>query len=180
MTKDQIRKQIAQGRRSLTPDWIAQASLKIVHKIEQLDIFKQAQTIALYKAIAGEVDLEPLFPICWEKHKCTAIPVFDPIERKYSLSEVNHQTRYISAKYGIQEPELHAPLNLFDVDLILVPGVAFSLNGQRLGRGGGYYDRLMEGYKGKTIGVAFNFQITPTIPSESHDIPVNIVITEIL
>jgi 5-formyltetrahydrofolate cyclo-ligase len=64
------------------------------------------------------------------------------------------------------------------IELMAVPGVAFDRNGNRLGRGGGYYDRLLAGFSGLSAGVSFDFQLFPQIPSEPHDIPVDTIVTE--
>jgi len=69
-------------------------------------------------------------------------------------------------------------VSLSEVDLILVPGVAFDRSGNRLGRGGGYYDRLLKGYSGSVTAVAFNFQLFETIPTSAHDVPVGTIVTE--
>jgi 5-formyltetrahydrofolate cyclo-ligase len=65
------------------------------------------------------------------------------------------------------------------INLVAVPGVAFDLQGHRLGRGGGYYDRLLKGFAGVTAALAYDFQILPIIPIEPHDHPVDALVTEI-
>lgn len=178
MTKAQLRREIAEKRRALDSLWIANASLCMVAQLQRLDAFKTAQRIALYKTIAGEVDLECLFAACWDLGKRTSIPVFNRTLKIYELAEISAKTQYITGNYGIQEPEHPSLVPIDDMDLMIVPGVAFDANGNRLGRGGGYYDRLLEGFSGTTAAVAFEFQLFSEIPHESYDIPVNYIVTE--
>jgi len=81
-------------------------------------------------------------------------------------------------QFGIREPDGQCPtLSLDQIELVLVPGVAFDLNGRRLGRGRGIYDRLLMRVRGATCGVAFDEQIIPEIPVEAHDLHVKFVLT---
>ena len=177
-TKAQLRWEIAEKRRSLDPQWITTASLRIGAQLQGLDAFKTANRIALYKAIAGEVELEHLFSVCWNLGKHTSIPVFNRSLKTYELAEIKAQTRYIKGHYGIREPENPALAPLDDMDLIIVPGVAFDTRGNRLGRGGGYYDQMLDGFRGTKAAVAFEFQLFSNIPHDLSDIPVNCIVTE--
>jgi 5-formyltetrahydrofolate cyclo-ligase len=81
-------------------------------------------------------------------------------------------------KFDVREPVASYPtVALNRLDFVLVPGIAFDLRGRRLGRGKGFYDRLLTDVRGKTCGVAFDEQIVPEIPIEPHDIPVHCILT---
>lgn len=80
--------------------------------------------------------------------------------------------------YGIREPIDPVFLPLEAIDVMIIPGVAFDARGNRLGRGGGYYDRLLAAFDGFTAGVAFAFQLVPCVPTEPHDRSVQVVVTE--
>ena len=177
-TKAQLRTEIAEHRRSLTCRWLTNTSLRIVEQIQCLDAFKTAKHIALYKAIAGEVDLDRLFAACWHLNKRTSIPVFNRTLKTYELAEITANTQFVTGNYGIQEPEHPSPVAIDTINLIIVPGVAFDTNGNRLGRGGGYYDRMLDGFRGATAAAAFEFQLFSNIPYESCDMPVNYIVTE--
>jgi len=179
MSKSRLRKEIGEKRRLLDPTWISKASLQITDALQSLEPFQAAKTIALYKAISGEVDLERLFPLCWETRKSTCIPVFNKQLRCYEMASINETTPFQTGNYGIQEPVSPALIPMGSIDLIVVPGVAFDPSGNRLGRGGGYYDRLLNGYSGITVAVAFDFQVLPEIPCDDHDIPVDYLVTEV-
>jgi 5-formyltetrahydrofolate cyclo-ligase len=178
MTKAQLRREISEKRRLLDGRWLANTSLRIVEQIQHLDAFKSAERIALYKALAGEVDLERLFAACWKLGKHTAIPIFNRTLKTYEWAEITAGTQFVTGHYGIQEPEHPSPAVIDTMDLIILPGVAFDTNGNRLGRGGGYYDRMLDGFSGATAAAAFEFQLFADIPHESHDRPVNCIVTE--
>jgi 5-formyltetrahydrofolate cyclo-ligase len=177
--KKEIRRKMARQRAALSAAEVSAKSTRIVDKILKNSAFEGAACVALYKALLGEVDLESLFSICWIAGKRTAIPFFNPETRLYEMVEVDEKTVYQTAHYGILEPLCPALLSLSAVDLMILPGVAFTPNGQRLGRGGGYYDRLLEGFSGQTLGVAFDFQILPDIPLQPHDLPVDQLISNL-
>lgn len=127
----------------------------------------------------GEVQLDPLFPICWAAEKRTCIPVYNEASKMYEMAEITPSTDFILGHYGIREPVSPRLIPLNEIDIITVPGIAFDHTGNRLGRGGGFYDRMLSGFKGSRIAVAFDFQMYDQIPIEPHDKPVNTVITEI-
>lgn len=177
-TKQQLRNKIEAQRKALDPQKLKSASARIVENFQTLDKFRSARMVALYKAIHGEVDIELLFSICWKAGMRTCIPVFNDKTKAYEMAEVMKKTRYSIGHYGILEPINPVPLTMNEVDLIAVPGVAFDSKGNRLGRGGGYYDRLLDRFSGYSAAVAFDFQILESLPHEPHDIPVNGIITD--
>lgn len=178
ITKAQLRKDIAVKRRSLDSDWIETASVEVVKHLQMMDVFQSSNTVALYMAISGEVKLTTLFPICWALGKRTFVPVFNADLICYEMTETTAETRYRIGNHGIQEPVSPSPVPVSGIDLVIVPGVAFDPSGNRLGRGGGYYDRLLNGFTGFAAAVAFDFQILPHVPSDIYDIPVDYVVTE--
>ncbi len=178
MSKERIRKKIEDQRRALDFQWLETASARVVENFQALEVFQSSETVALYMAIGGEVELGPLFSKCWKLGKRTCIPLFNAEAKIYEMAEVSAVTEYRTGHYGIREPLSPALLPMADIDLVAVPGVAFDRKGNRLGRGGGYYDRLLEGFSGVSAAVAFDFQILPNIPCEAHDKPVDALATE--
>ena len=91
----------------------------------------------------------------------------------------NLEEDLIAGNYGIKEPKQHRSFDTKKIDLVIVPGIAFTKRKHRLGRGMAYYDRFLKGLTKTTkIGLAFDFQIITAIPQEQHDIAMNRVITE--
>lgn len=178
MSKERIRREIEETRRALESKWVQATSARVVENLQSLEVFQSSETVALYMAIAGEVELGPLFPKCWKLGKRTCIPLFNAEAKIYEMAEVSAETEYRTGHYGIREPISPALLPMAEIGLVAVPGVAFDRKGNRLGRGGGYYDRLLEGFPGISAAVAFDFQILPQIPCEAHDKPVDALATE--
>lgn len=176
-SKSQLRKEIEPLRKALKPEDISALSALVVKNFETLESFRTAKTVALYRAIAGEVNIDALFKTCWKLGKLTCIPVFNPASKTYKMTLVSAQTTYSTGHYGIKEPNSLIPIHIDKIDFITVPGVAFDPEGNRLGRGGGYYDCFLEGFSGTTAGVAFDFQVRPHVPVEAHDQPVDWVVT---
>lgn len=177
-SKAELRKQIATQRGQLDPAWISYASKRIVQSLSTLPEFKAAQSVGLYLAIGGEVMIDALLPVCWEQGKHTCIPVFNAEMELYEMAEISDGTEFSVGHYGIREPVSPQPVGMDWPDLIVAPGVAFDTKGRRLGRGGGYYDRLLDGFKGAVVGVAFDFQVFPAVPTDAHDQSVDTIVTE--
>lgn len=178
MSKERIRREIEVQRKTLDFQWLETASAQVVKNFQTLEAFKNAETVALYMAIDGEVQLDSLFSTCWKLGKRTCIPVFNADAGIYEMAEITAETRFKSGQYGIREPVAPELVSSNWIDLMVVPGVAFDRKGNRLGRGGGYYDRLLDGFSGHSAAVAFDFQLFPEIPHTSHDIPVDSIATE--
>ncbi len=176
--KRRIRQEIAERRGELDFQWLEVASTRIAERFQALEAFQCSETVALYQAIGGEVDLGSLFSICWKLGKRTCIPVFNAEAKIYEMAVVSAETQYRIGYYGIREPLSPDLLPMAQIDLVAVPGVAFDRAGNRLGRGGGYYDRLLDGFSGVSVAVAFDFQLLPKIPAEPHDKPVDALVVE--
>jgi len=187
MTKDEIRQQIAELRPNFQT--LEKLSAVIVEKFQGLETFQNAKTVGAYMPLPDEVNITPLFHPpspegsgvtgCLETNCVGAqkfyIPAFDETSGGYRLAEYSSELK--KGNFGILEPKkpVFAPKML---DLILIPGVAFDQNGGRIGRGGGFYDRLLPQYRALKVGICFDFQCLETVPSESHDCTVDCLVTE--
>ena len=178
-SKTEIRREIAGRRKALTEAFKETSSAAIINRLAESRWFAASSTIALYMYFGGEVRLDALFPICWEQARRTCIPVYNATRKLYEMAEITPDTTFIEGHYGIREPRSYRLIPMSDIDLIAVPGVAFDQSGNRLGRGGGFYDRMLSGCPGYKIAVAFDFQIYPEIPTEPHDLPVDAILSEI-
>jgi 5-formyltetrahydrofolate cyclo-ligase len=166
--KKVLRKHMSDLKGQISPQQMGDESRQIVEAIEKMDIFKQARTILAYWPIKGEVDLRELLRR-WQDKKVFLLPVVkdDYLEiRSFEGESALEKGR----SYGILEPT-GAPFLVFgQIDLVLVPGVAFDSEGYRLGRGKAYYDRLLPNMlQAHKLGVAFSFQMVDKVPSEPHD-----------
>lgn len=129
--------------------------------------------IALYYEINKEVSTEYLDQSIEE----TFYPKIKDNEIYFIRYDRNDLRGMPTSKWGIPEP-IGQPVMLKDLDCIVVPGVAFDCDCNRLGYGGGFYDRALQNYSGHIIGVAYDFQVADCIPHMSYDIPVDILFTE--
>jgi 5-formyltetrahydrofolate cyclo-ligase len=110
--------------------------------------------------------------------KLVALPRFIPETSSYAACQISGSTRLINGRFGIREPVDGCPqIPLNKLDFILVPGLAFDLQGCRLGRGKGFYDRMLAAVLGKTCGVAFDEQIVRDVPVEPLDLSVDCILT---
>jgi len=140
---------------------------------------QSAHTILFYAPLSDELDVWPLMQKWLPDKKICALPAFDEGTQFYSSRRVkNLETDIFTGKFGVSEPSFECeeiPLDHFD--LVLVPGVAFDLSGNRLGRGRGFYDRILAKASGIKCGVAYDFQLLEKIPVDPHDAKVNFVFT---
>lgn len=176
--KHMIRRNIRAQRNELDAAWTETVSAEICARIQALNLFKQAKTIGIYLALPGEVQLDNLIDSCRASDKRIGVPVYDPNTGRCDMAEWHANTELVAGKWDILEPAEHRRMADNEIDLMLVPGVAFDTKGERLGRGGGYYDRMLTRSQAYHLGVAFQLQIIETLQTEAHDIPMNSVITE--
>jgi len=138
-----------------------------------------AHTILFFAPLPDELDVWPMLEIALATGTNCALPFFDAEKKSYGAKLLkNLAADIITGKFGVREPAAtcaEIPLNQFD--LVLVPGLAFDLSGNRLGRGQGFYDRVLSAASGIKCGVCHNFQLLEKIPSESHDAKVDFIFT---
>lgn len=140
--------------------------------------WREARRVLFFAPTPRELDIWPLLEEALAGGKLVGLPRFVAGEDRYEACAVQGPGDVLPGHFGIREPRRGLPplaLNL--LDFILVPGVAFDLHGHRLGRGKGYYDRLLKQTRGTTCGVAFDEQIVGEIPVEPHDLKVNCILT---
>ncbi|MDA1272895.1 MAG: 5-formyltetrahydrofolate cyclo-ligase [Verrucomicrobia bacterium] len=163
----------------MSPDDRVEASRRICDRVRRNELWTKAASVMAYCPTKGEVDVWPLAVCAAEEGKILALPRFEPEQNGYSARRIVDLTQtFPRGQFGIKEPSescVHIPL--MQLDLILVPAVAFDLCGARLGRGGGYYDRLLDGIQGVKCGVAFEEQIVEVLAAGKHDIPMDLVVT---
>lgn len=171
--KQQMREVLVQRRRMLSAEERAEQSDKILQQLEQMPSFQEAKTVLLYYPMNNEVDVLPLFKK-YKHDKTLLLPVSHRKEMTVSPYEGN--TKMHRGRFRIPEPT--TPSYQGKIDLIVVPAVAFDKKGQRLGRGGGYYDRFIKKQSHATlVGVGYDFQLVNEVPMLLHDQKVHYVIT---
>lgn len=172
--KRQIRQEIKQLKRALTPANRAELSQRICMAIESLPGFDRVSHLMLYHALPDEVDTQWLLSR-WSERKQLYLPVVNG--ENLIVAPYTHGTVRQGA-YGIWEPADVTAIAPSLLEWIIVPGVAFDRSMNRLGRGKGYYDRLLQQTAARKIGIGYGLQLVDEIPAEPHDIKMDIIVTE--
>ncbi len=178
MIKDELRIKMRAKRRTLTIPEIISMSESIRKNLFFLDCFKQAMTVCLFLSAFNEPETLIIAERLWTNKRKVIVPVSDISTNTLSLSYIDSHTDLRKGAYGIPEPSVIKNADTDDIDIILVPGLAFDRAGGRMGFGKGYYDRLLKNIKAVKIGLCYNFQLFDYIPKENHDIPMDYIITE--
>jgi 5-formyltetrahydrofolate cyclo-ligase len=188
--RNTLRKLIRSRRQQLNSRQQQQAANDICQLLAHHPQMAQAQKIGVYLANDGELDPATFIAWCWAQGKQTYLPVLHPFSKGHLLFLHYHQqTPMQKNKYGIAEPllDVRAILPLQQLDLLLTPLVAFDDQGNRLGMGGGFYDRTLSRWEQEDdhqrphspypIGIAHDCQQVDSIPCEHWDIPLPEIIT---
>ncbi|MDO5707043.1 MAG: 5-formyltetrahydrofolate cyclo-ligase [Andreesenia angusta] len=181
--KNTLRKEILDKRKKLDSENLIIKSDKIKDSIIETDFYKNAKVIMAYIDFRNEVKTENFIKKAISDGKRVVIPISIVETRQLLLSEIIDYDRELdSGAYGILEPkkEYIREVDPDLVDLVLVPGVAFDRRGYRIGYGAGYYDRFLEKLRNETkkIALAFDLQIVEHAYEDSHDFPVEYIVTE--
>jgi len=179
MTKRQIREKILKKLKEQREELRKKKSLKIKRQLFSQPQFSQADTVMFYIAKREEVDTTGMIIDALKKGKKVVVPMTLVKHKKITpLQLKNPEKELEKGPYGIYQPKkqfMKRKVLLKSIDLAIVPGVAFDRFGNRLGRGGGYFDRFLsklQKYNIPIFGLAFKFQIVKQLPTLSHDIPV--------
>jgi 5-formyltetrahydrofolate cyclo-ligase len=178
--KDFLRTKYLNIREAMLNDEKATANKKICSIIKQHNKIIDGNNIMVYVSVSGEVDTYDIIDHLLQAGKNVYVPVVNGNE--IQVSKIGRLEDLSPGRFGIPEPAFDN-VNIVEpdiLDVIIVPGVSFSSNGARLGRGGGYYDRFLSkiSVKAAVIGICYNNQIENSIPEYENDIRVHEVITE--
>jgi 5-formyltetrahydrofolate cyclo-ligase len=177
--KQLVREQFRRKLRHKPPAERATDSAALCGRLLGSSLWEETRTVLFFAPLTDEPDIWPAFEFILRQGLTTALPRMELSQGRYVSCVVRDPARdLVTGHYGIKEPGPHCqehPVNL--LDLVLVPGVAFDLGGRRLGRGAGYYDRLLSAVRGTTCGIAFDEQISGELPVEPHDVFVDCILT---
>jgi 5-formyltetrahydrofolate cyclo-ligase len=183
--KKLLRQEVASHRKNENRESVERKSIEITRKVVNSEFFINSGTIMCYMDFNNEVMTKYIISHCFENGKRVILPLVDTIngERKIVPYEImDLETDVAPGVFGILEPKKDSAkiCDPEEIDLVIVPGVAFDINKNRLGYGAGFYDRFLKSVKPDCakVGIAFEFQIFEAVPVEEHDIPLDFVITE--
>ena len=177
--KEKIRKEIKEKREKITKEENRKKSKEIKGRLFGLPEYQDAETVLFYVSYDSEVFTHNIIKDALDD-KIVAVPISNKKDNTLSLSILESWDDLVEGSYGILEPRKDCikEISIDEIDLIIVPGVGFDENGNRLGHGKGYYDRLLEKTKKVSVGLAFELQIVKNIPTDRNDVPVDMIITE--
>lgn len=177
MIRNQLRKTMLNQRLNLSMDAVQMRSRRIIERLRQLKVLGNAQTIMFYSSIRNEVDLKSML----EEERQTGKTVLLPRVRGDMLEAVVFKgwENCRPGAFGILEPEGPA-FDPYDIEAVLVPGLAFDQKGYRLGYGKGYYDRFLPCCSPEAFlcGAAYGFQLVETIYPADNDIPLHVIVSD--
>ncbi len=181
--KTRIREQIKAARGALTGAEVMEKSREIAKRLLALKQFSEAGCVMFYHAFDNEVETEEVIEKALGLGKLVLLPRCNITGRDMEVCEVrNLEADLRSSAYGIMEPVEHTKVvrQLEQIDLCVVPGVAFDRAGHRIGQGKGFYDVFLARLSPRTLKVAmaFELQLVESIPHQKHDVPMDMIITE--
>jgi 5-formyltetrahydrofolate cyclo-ligase len=178
-SKAALRLKIRSELKNVLPEKKAADSAKIRTLLRQQAFWQNASSLLCFAPRPEEVDIWPLLEEALVAGKIVALPRFESSAQTYAACRVQNLRNEITAgQFGIREPDSSCvEMPPHKLDLVLVPGVAFDSQGHRLGRGKGFYDRLLIQVRGVKCGIAFDEQLVDAIPAEAHDVRMNFILT---
>ena len=176
--KARMRAEVRDRIRAIAWEPRAEAAGMVGQALQRLDSWSKARWLGGYVALRDELDLSERLRERLAAGARVAVPAFDVGLGKYVFREIRDwDADLVPGAFGVQEPR--PTCGVVDVtwlDFVLVPGIAFDSRGGRLGRGRGFYDRLLAPAVGVTCGVGMDEQLVPEVPVEAHDIRLNLVV----
>lgn len=174
MEKNEIRRKINNMRRMLNDMERMSAAEEVFSRLEQTAAFLMADRILMYHSLPDELHTHS-FLGKWGKRKRFFLPRVNGVNLEILPYD---ESRLELGSFHIEEPTGDRTVDPSEIELVVVPAVAYDRKGNRLGRGKGFYDRLLKSTKATKIGVGYEFQLVDDLPVEPHDVAMDIVITQ--
>ena len=181
--KKEFRKKVINDRKLLSAETVENNSNEIFNNLFKIPEIKKSNTIMAYLDFNNEAKTDKIINTLIKNNKKVLVPISILETRDLLLSEIRDIDNEVRiATFGIREPkeEFLRPVDRKEVDIVIVPAVAYDIDGYRLGYGGGFYDRFLETLRPDviTIGIAFEMQIFNEVPKEVHDARLDYIVTE--
>ena len=179
--KTELRKEIKQNLSACSTIQLDADSKVIADKLFALNEFNDSQVVMVFISIKGEVNTSFIIDYCFEQGKTVVVPKVDLDKKTMDAVRLDGQDHILAkTKYGILEPVNAESHPVEKIDLIITPGLAFDDNLNRLGRGGGYYDKFLSQKECVAVkcGVAYDLQIVTDLPIDEQDQKISILVTE--
>lgn len=181
MEKKEIRKKILEYRETIDPEERSKWDESIFNKLINCDLYKCANTIFAFVSFKTEVDTHKIIKHALDNGKTICVPKINSKQEGVKLYKIDSFDQLKKGYFGILEPSESCPaVNSNDLDLILMPGVAFDRHGGRVGYGAAFYDRFLSNMNRQVdkIALAYHFQVLESVPMSEHDVRIDGIITE--
>lgn len=174
MKKDEIRRQVRARKTILSDSEKSAAAKRVFDTLKNMAAYTLAKNVLLYHSLDDELSTREFIASC-----CGEKNFFLPRVNGLDLEILPYErSRMHLGAFRIEEPDGDDIVSIDNIDLVIVPAVAYDRQGNRIGRGKGYYDRLLSRSRAITIGVCYHFQLFDEFETEEHDIPVDFVVTD--
>ena len=180
MDKKVIRNNMRQQLKRMDEETYFHRSRLILQRLLQEPSIIKGKTIAVTMSGFPEVETREIIKALWGMKKIVAVPKCEPKTHKMDFYAIINFDQLETVYLNIEEPKIVESTSIpkQEIDVMIVPGVVFNEVGYRVGFGGGYYDRYLSAFSGEKMSIAFDEQIVDAVPTEAHDIPVNIILTD--
>lgn len=180
--KERLRKRVLAVRMGLDRDQVEVGGKAILEKVLGLEAYRRAKLVHTYvSSKENEVDTRALICTCLAQGKRVAVPVVMSGTKTLAHALIDGLGQLVVGPWGLAQPDPAVATWLpteAQIDLVVVPGLAFDRRGQRIGWGGGYYDRFLAQVQAVKIGLCYDALVLDCIPGEPHDVPVDLVVAE--
>lgn len=181
MDKDQLRGQLQKRLLAIPSEQRNEKSRRACQNLISASQFQSATSIMMYLPLPHEVDTTEAILNAWQSGKSVAVPKISWQQRRMIAVEINSlETGLPASAAGLRNPVMGVPMPFEEIDLVVTPALGFDRGGNRLGRGGSYYDRFFtdEKFRASKCGLAFAEQVVDSIPVDSRDVPVDFLVTD--
>lgn len=181
MDKAELRRKLLNCLLAIPPEQRSERSRKACRNLVSTEQFQGASTVMMFLSLPHEVDTSEAILHAWQLGKAVAVPKVSWQQRHMIAVEINSlETGFSTASSGLRSPVAGVPVPFEEIDLVVTPGLGFDKKGNRLGRGGSYYDRFFanEELKAARCGFGFAEQLIDLVPVTEHDEPVEILVTD--
>ena len=162
----------------MTKKEVEEKSLLASENFLESEIYKNCRVVMLYMSLGNETDTTKIIKKAYEDGKKVVFPVTDKESGVITPYYADETAVFEKGAFNINEPQNGTKAKLCDIDVILVPGIAFDLKGARIGFGKGCYDRLLKNTDAVKVGFCYDFQVCDSIPAEEHDVTMDFLVTE--
>ena len=175
--KNTIRTLKKQKRNKMTPNEVAFKSKTACRIFLNSQIYRTSKVLMMYMPLGNEVHTQEIIDKAFEDGKVVVVPVTDVDNTDIIPCSISRNTAFVSGAYSINEPDDKCRIDENEIDVVLVPGIAFDRNGSRIGFGKGYYDKFLNKTNAVKVGYCYDFQLMENIPTDEHDVVMDYVVT---